>query len=91
MQLKSTVTLACTAILTSAPSWPANRAQAIERLADGIEPGQRDSQRALLLGSARDLINPVAQFEIGVAQRLFRGQECQRRRAARCLLGNGVR
>jgi len=41
--------------------------QAIECLTDGIEPGQRDLERALLLGLSRDLINPVAQFEIGAA------------------------
>ena len=65
--------------------------QAIECLTDGIEPGQRDLERALLLGLSRDLINSVAQLEIGAAERLLRGQERQRRRAARRLLGDGVR
>ena len=65
--------------------------QAIECLTDGIEPGQRDLERALLLGLARDLINPVAQLEIGAAERLFRWQQRKSRRAARRLLGDGVR
>jgi hypothetical protein len=45
--------------------------QSIERLADGIEPGERDLERALLLGLAHDLINPVAQLKIGATQSLF--------------------
>ena len=46
--------------------------QAIERLADRVQPGERDLERTLLLGLARDLINPVAQLEIGAAERLLR-------------------
>ena len=65
--------------------------QAIECLADRIEPGERDFERTLLLGLSRDLINPVAQLEIGAAERLFRWQQRKGRRAARRLLGDGVR
>ena len=65
--------------------------QAIECLADRVEAGERDLERTLLLGLSRDLINPVAQLEIGAAERLFRRQQRQRRGAARRLLGDGVR
>ena len=37
--------------------------QAIECLTDGIEPGERDPERTLLLRLAGDLINPVAQWQ----------------------------
>ena len=56
--------------------------QAIQCLTDGVEPGERDPERTLLLGLSCDLINPVAQLEIGAAERLFRWQQRQRRRAA---------
>ena len=45
--------------------------EAIEGLAERIEAGERDLQRTLLLGLSRDLINPIAQLEIGGAERLF--------------------
>jgi hypothetical protein len=67
------------AIIASQPG------QAIECLTDGIKPRQRNLERALLLGLARDLINPVAQLEIGGAERLLGGRQRQHRRAARRL------
>jgi hypothetical protein len=65
--------------------------QAIERLADRVQAGECDFQRTLLLGLAGDLINPVAQLQIGAAQRLFGWQQRQRRGAARRLLGDSIR
>ena len=50
--------------------------QAIERLANRVQAGERDFQRTLLLGLAGDLINSVAQLEIGAAERFLCGQEC---------------
>jgi hypothetical protein len=46
--------------------------QAIERLADRIQSGECDFQGALLLGLSRDLIDAIAQLEIGAAERLLR-------------------
>ena len=48
--------------------------QAIERLPDRVQTSERDFQRTLLLGLAGDLINPLAQLQIGAAKRLFRRQ-----------------
>ena len=62
--------------------------QAIERLADRVQAGECDFQRTLLLGLAGDLINPVAQLQIGAAERLFGWQQRQRRGPARRLLGD---
>jgi hypothetical protein len=47
--------------------------QAIERLADRVQADERDFQRTLLLGLAHDLINSVAQLEIGAAERFLCG------------------
>jgi hypothetical protein len=65
--------------------------QAIKRLPDRVQSGERNFQRALLLGLAGDLIDPVAQLQIGAAERFLRGQQRQRRRAARRLLSDGIR
>ena len=62
--------------------------QAIERLTDRVQPGERDFQRTLLLGLSGNLINAVAQLEIGAAQRLFRRQQRYRRGAARRLFSD---
>jgi hypothetical protein len=45
----------------------------------------------LLLSLCHDLIDLIAQLEIGAAERLFRRQQRKRRGAARRLLGDGVR
>ena len=41
--------------------------QAVEGVAHRVQPRQRNRQRTLLLGLAHDLIDPVAQVEIGPA------------------------
>ena len=70
---------------------PSEASEAVEGLSQRIEPGDRDRQRSLLLSLCHDLIDPIAQLEIGAAERLFRRQQRKRRGAARRLLGDGVR
>ena len=42
--------------------------QTVEGMADRVEPGDRNRQRALLLGLGYDLVDPLPQSEVGAAK-----------------------
>src|SRR3954454_19730417 len=48
--------------------------QTVQGLPDGVEAGQRDLQRALLLRLSYDLVDLAAELEIGGAEVIFAGK-----------------
>jgi hypothetical protein len=64
--------------------------QAIEGMADEIQPRERNRKRALLLGLRHDLIDAGAQLEISAAQCLLLGQQRDRGAAARSVLHDRI-
>ena len=89
--VRSTLTFVCTATLTCAPAGVSGQPrQAIEGLAERIQPRDGDRERSLLLGLRYDLINPGPQVEIGAAECLFRWQQRDCGATARRVFHDGV-